>query len=220
MSGWILEELVAQVAMALSAGDYGGAVNGRVRDIPDARAVRYYTTLGILDRPSEMRGRTAYYGVRHLRQIVAIKKLQARGWPLARVQQQLAGIEDGELARIAALSAEVSEAKKEGQPVPAAPRSRRAGAFWTQPPHEVEKDSGIFVADAVSESASEEKTKPTPSTKVPPLSMQGVKLGDHAMLTFQAARVLESGDLEAIAALAAPLLALLEKRGLLPGKDE
>src|SRR5437763_742800 len=50
-----------------------------------------------------------------------------------------------------------------------------------------------------------------------PLSgpMAGLKLGRGAMLLFEATRAPESADLEAIAAAAAPLLAVLEKRGLL-----
>ena len=63
---WTLEGLVAQVARALAIGDYRGAGNRRVQDVPDVRAVRYYTTLGLLDRPF-MKGRTAFYGVRHVR---------------------------------------------------------------------------------------------------------------------------------------------------------
>ncbi len=220
MELWNLDELVAQVALGLSGGDYGGAASGRVRDLPDARAVRYYTTLGLLDRPV-MQGRTAFYGVRHLRQIVAIKKLQSRGWPLARVQQELAGIDDGALKRIAELTAEleVVASKESRAPIPAAPRSRKAGAFWTQPPAETETKDGIFAAMPMSEPAAEAETGSAPTTNVPPASMQGLKLGDHAMLLIQAARALEAGDLDAITAAAAPLLALLEKRGLLTGKE-
>lgn len=231
MELWNLDELVAQVALGLSGGDYGGAASGRVRDLPDARAIRYYTTLGILDRPA-MQGRTAFYGVRHLRQIVAIKKLQSRGWPLARVQQELAGIDDGALKRIAELPAalEVVASNESRAAIPAAPRSRKAGSFWTEPPIGTGTKDGIFAAMPMSEPAAKKKdaadakqveaeTGSAPTTNAPPASMQGLKLGDHAMLLIQAARALEAGDLDAITAAAAPLLALLEKRGLLTGKE-
>ena len=46
---WAIEELGAQVALALAV-DYSGAANGRVREVPDARTIRYYTTLGLIDR--------------------------------------------------------------------------------------------------------------------------------------------------------------------------
>src|SRR5580765_6596611 len=88
-----LNELCTQVALALST-DYAGAPNDRVRDVPDRRTVRYYTTLGLIDRPAEMRGRTALYGRRHLLQLVAIKRLQANGLSLHEVQQRLLGQSD------------------------------------------------------------------------------------------------------------------------------
>jgi hypothetical protein len=79
---WTLDELGARVALALAVG-YDGQANGRVREVPDGRTIRYYTTLGLIDRPAAMRGRTALYGVRHLLQLTAIKRLQARGLSLA-----------------------------------------------------------------------------------------------------------------------------------------
>src|SRR5437868_9377981 len=99
---WTIDELTAAVVTAL-AQEYEGAPNGRVRDVPDRRTIRYYTTLGLLDRAAEMRGRTALYGRRHLLQLVAIKKLQARGQSLAEVQQTLAGQTNVVLAEIAGL---------------------------------------------------------------------------------------------------------------------
>src|SRR3954468_22443455 len=94
---WTIDELGAAVTAALAEG-HDGAPNGRVRDVPDRRTIRYYTTLGLIDRPAEMRGRTALYGRRHLLQLVAIKKLQARGQSLAEVQRALAGQTDQALA--------------------------------------------------------------------------------------------------------------------------
>ena len=88
---WTISELGAQVALALSV-DYQGPPNGRVRGVPDLRTIRYYTTLGLLDRAADMRGRTALYGRKHLLQLVAIKRLQARGLGLAEIQQQLVGL--------------------------------------------------------------------------------------------------------------------------------
>src|SRR5579859_7454093 len=101
---WTIDQLGAQTAAAL-AERYEGAPNGRIRDVPDRRTIRYYTTLGILDRPAEMRGRTALYNRRHLMQLVAIKRLQARGLSLAEVQSKLLGLTDAALARLADLPA-------------------------------------------------------------------------------------------------------------------
>jgi MerR HTH family regulatory protein len=97
---WTLDELTERVGAALSVG-YHGQPSGRVRDLPDRRAIRWYTTIGIVDRPAAMRGRTALYGPRHLLQLVAIKRLQARGLPLVAIQAQLAGATDAQLARLA-----------------------------------------------------------------------------------------------------------------------
>src|SRR5229473_6664662 len=99
---WTIDELGAAVALTLSA-DYEGPPNNRVRDVPDRRTIRYYTTLGLLDRPAELRGRTALYGRRHLAQLVAIKRLQARGLSLSVIQQQMLGLGDAALHRLARL---------------------------------------------------------------------------------------------------------------------
>src|SRR3954470_16526491 len=99
---WTIDEL-GEVAMAALAKGYDGPPNGRVRDLPDRRTIRYYTTLGLLDRPAAMRGRTALYGRRHLRQLVAIKRLQARGLSLAEIQARLVGLTDSALAELAGL---------------------------------------------------------------------------------------------------------------------
>jgi len=99
---WTLAELADRVAGALSSG-YDGQQNRRVTEVPDVRAIRYYTTLGLLDRPAEMRGRTALYGPRHLWQLVAIKRLQADGRSLAEIQQALTGAPDAALRRLAAI---------------------------------------------------------------------------------------------------------------------
>src|SRR5712692_1736869 len=101
-SSWTLDDLSAHVALAL-AENYDGQPSSRVRDVPDRRTIRYYTTLGLIDRPAEMRGRTALYGRRHLLQLVAVKRLQGRGLSLAEIQQRLVGQTDAALARLARL---------------------------------------------------------------------------------------------------------------------
>src|SRR4051812_31134874 len=98
-----INQLANAVAQALEKPECNDPVSGRVREVPDIRTIRYYTTLGLLDRPSEMRGRTAYYGPRHLLQLVAIKRLQAEGLPLVEVQQRLAKASDENLERYAQL---------------------------------------------------------------------------------------------------------------------
>ena len=132
---WTIDELGAQVALALSV-DYEGAGSGRVRDVPDRRTIRYYTTLGLLDRPAEMRGRTALYSRRHLLQLVAIKRLQAKGRSLAELQAEVVGRSNAQLQRIAKLPDVLEGAAPPEAARPAEPRRaepRRAAEFWSEP---------------------------------------------------------------------------------------
>lgn len=138
---WRIETLCKHAAYVLQRTQYAGPQSARVREVPDVRTSRYYTTAGLLDRPSEMRGRTAYYGRRHLLQLVAIKRLQAQGLSLAAVQQKLHGATDATLKTLAGVTDDDVEAAlaatEHQQPVPAAaetaaPRQR----FWEQLPQQ------------------------------------------------------------------------------------
>src|SRR4051794_23482134 len=127
---WTLDELVARVSDALGAADYPGAPNGRVREVPDRRAIRWYTTIGLLDRPAGTRGRTALYGSRHLAQLVAIKRRQAQGRSLAEIQAELVGVDDASLMHIAGLEWAKASARTAPRGADAeAPAPARA-AFW------------------------------------------------------------------------------------------
>src|SRR3954468_15852777 len=80
---WSLDELVHRVGLALEdasrSGAYPGAPNGRVRDVPDQRVIRWYTSTGLVDRPVGGRRRGARDGIRQLRQLVAVKRLPRQG---------------------------------------------------------------------------------------------------------------------------------------------
>jgi DNA-binding transcriptional MerR regulator len=128
MDGWTLEELVRRVADALAV-DEVRAPNGRIREVPDARAIRWYTTIGLLDRPAGFRGRTALYGPRHLLQAVAVKRRQAHGLALAQIQAELAGATDATLRRVARVPVTLLEgppAQPVGRPE-VAPAAQPAG---------------------------------------------------------------------------------------------
>ena len=94
---WDLDGVCAQAADVLAATG-AGATDARVRDVPDARTVRYYQSIGLLDRPVRYDGRKAIYGYRHLLQMVCVKLLQAQGLSLAQVQQALAVASTAQLA--------------------------------------------------------------------------------------------------------------------------
>lgn len=139
-SSWTIAELGERVERALAHSGYQAPENGQVRAVPDLRTIRYYTTLGLLDRPVEMRGRTALYGWRHLYQLVAVKRLQADGMSLGEIQTKLAGLDDRALARLAKVEkAAVAE-----------PPKRREGAFWARPPAPVLRRSATTLETSAS----------------------------------------------------------------------
>jgi DNA-binding transcriptional MerR regulator len=112
-----LEELAGEVALTLEHYKLLGPVyDSRVSPVPDARTIRYYTTLGLLDRPW-MEGRQARYGRRHLLQVVAIKALQGRGLPLAEVQARLYGMSNEHLEGLLATLAESAQSVRQTQPL-------------------------------------------------------------------------------------------------------
>lgn len=180
---WMLEELCAEANRQLLAQS-PETLDGRVREAPDARTVRYYTTLGLIDRP-EMRGRTGYYGERHLLQLLAIKRLQAHGLPLAEIQSRLLGLTTMELRKLISLSprsfARVAEEEK------SAPR-RDAETFWQTPP--------APVSTATS-------------------ALQGVHIREGLTLLMETVRPLREDDIETIRRAAGPLIDLLRTRGVI-----
>src|SRR5437762_2267172 len=95
-----LDELSGAVTSRLAElGMLGAAPDARVSAAPDSRTVRYYTTLGLLDRP-RIENRQARYGQRHLLQLLAIKVLQSLDLPLARIQELMYGRSDAELQQL------------------------------------------------------------------------------------------------------------------------
>ena len=109
-----LEELSSQVASLLEQnGLLGAQQDHRVSPVPDARTIRYYTTLGLLDRP-RMDGRQARYGKRHVLQLLAVKALQGICLPLSEIQARLYGRSDSELeALLSSLSTKRTEKRQE-----------------------------------------------------------------------------------------------------------
>jgi DNA-binding transcriptional MerR regulator len=116
MERWTIDDLVTEAKTRLEA--LPPPKNGQVRAVPDERTVRYYGTLGLLDPPAAMRGRTALYGPRHLAQIVAIKRMQSAGHSLADIQELWRTLDDTTLTRIT------------GVELPVKPKARRD--FWKQ----------------------------------------------------------------------------------------
>jgi DNA-binding transcriptional MerR regulator len=171
---WTIDELAAQVALAL-ATDYAGAPNGRIRGVPDLRTIRYYTTLGLLDRPASMRGRTALYGRKHLLQLVAIKRLQAQGLTLVEIQQRLLGKTEEELAGLAQMPSSSASAFRQ-------PPTQRV-SFWKQSPAKIrDLDNGL--------------TSPGDGEGVLPLEASGLS-SDSADLTLASEPFTEGSSAQA-----------------------
>jgi DNA-binding transcriptional MerR regulator len=226
---WTLDELVERARAALAA-EYSGAPNGRVRDLPDRRSIRWYAQTGLVDRPAGMRGRTALYGPRHLLQLVALKRRQAGGLSLAQIQAELTGATDAELAAIARVPEALLAAGS--TPVdyvfPDAAPSR--AHFWTTVPS---PGTAAEMADPAARTGEAPAgiTDPAPRTGGrrrggPPARatspagaddaaqpVGGVALGGGAILVLPTP--LTPADLAAVTAAAAPLMTLLAERGLL-----
>jgi DNA-binding transcriptional MerR regulator len=128
-----------------------GRTNGRVRDVPNERLVRWYVTVGLVDPPLSRRGRVARYGRRHLLQLVAVKRRQAEGRSLAEIQAELAGATDEALAAVARVpdARLAPKAAEQGAPAPAAPaRFWARGSAQDRDPVRAERDGGRDAGDA------------------------------------------------------------------------
>jgi DNA-binding transcriptional MerR regulator len=214
---WTLEELADRVAAVLErdgSDDEGGAAqsNGRVREIPDGRTIRWYQTTGLVDRPA-MRGRTGLYGPRQLAQVVAIKRLQSEGRSLAEIQAHLAGMSDAALARLARLpDHEIFGAV--GAPVAELPVRRR---FWAH----VDEAAGVPADfEPIAAELGDARTRavyPSPAVPVQPALRFAVRLGAGVMLVLDETKTAPgAGDLAAIRSLTGALLRELRRRGLAP----
>ena len=98
-----LAELAAETLAVTGPEGVPARANGRVRDVPNERLIRWYVTVGLVDPPLSRRGRVARYGRRHLLQLVAVKRRQAEGRSLAEIQAELAGATDEALAAVASI---------------------------------------------------------------------------------------------------------------------
>ncbi len=215
---WTIHQLCTEVERVLAV-DYAGSGNGRVRDIPDLRTIRYYTTAGLLDRPAEMRGRTALYGRRHLLQLVAIKQLQARGLSLSQVQRQLAGATDATLRRLAGGRVEADldldlAMDADAAVVPGTGEDLAADPFWKSRPAPV-----LAPPQSHAEPGERQAAKPARSSPVSAYkemtSLQAIGLADHVMLLVDPARPIDRRELPAIREAAAPLIRYLSKQNLI-----
>jgi DNA-binding transcriptional MerR regulator len=210
---WTLPELVSEVAKRIDA--LPAPRNGQVRAIPDERTVRYYVTLGLLDRPSMMRGRTALYGPRHVAQVVAIKRLQAMGRSLSEIQGLWPTLDDHTLSRMSGVTLAPS------RPAP------RPG-FWKREPRSSEAEAPLARAAEAAPASAAAASPASPSgdeLHVPPAALElRIELAPDVVLSLSVVEsvVMSPADVRALRAAAAPLLAELASRRLAshPGGEE
>jgi DNA-binding transcriptional MerR regulator len=183
---WTLEELCLHVEAVLASQGVASE-NGRIRALPDERTLRYYTTLGLLARPAVLKGRTAFYDRTHLAQVVAIKRLQARGNSLARIQERLAGCTARELDTLARLPDPLPETTAVAYSEAPAPTR----AFWAETSREQDE------------------------ARAEPRSGTWVELAASIFLMLPGAAPRTREDHAALLQAAAPLLAELGRQGLL-----
>lgn len=212
---WTLEQLGERVKGALASG-YVPPGSARVRAVPDARTIRYYGTLGLVDRPA-LQGRTALYGERHLLQLVAIKRLQAEGLALTQVQERLSGLPTEALRELARVEDLVQPARAEVAPEQVeAPRGRRD--FWRALP--ADAPSVTEEDDAASHLA----RRAAPDHHAPDVSelsaLFAVELAPGVSLVLRDGRRPDPDDVQALRQAAEAVLGAIEARGLLPGPRE
>jgi DNA-binding transcriptional MerR regulator len=218
-------ELVAEVARRLAA--LPAPKNGQVRAVPDERTIRYYGSLGLLDRPAEMRGRTALYTVRHVAQVIAIKRLQNMGRTLAEIQTLWLSLDDATLAQMSGVTLPKAAPPKparaafwKGPPLPGFPGARVPTALAQGPMHEslapAPYVSPMYVPLAhVREAAPTERPAPTA-----PVELR-IELAPNVSIVLCTESIsLSPADVRAIRAAAAPLVAELASRRLAPNAGE
>lgn len=187
---WTLGELVAAATDRVAA--LPAPKNGQVRAVPDERTIRYYTAIGLLDRPLAMRGRTAMYGARHLAQVVAIKRLQGAGHSLADIRDMWPTLDDATLSRMTGIA------------IAGRPRAARK-EFWKRAAAAAPTAPALLQASGAALDAH-------PGIELRLSITPGLVL---AIALGEAAPQLTSADVRALRAAAAPLVTELANRGLI-----
>lgn len=144
---WTMDELVERVREALPRLVSGAQPRWQVTDVPDARTVRYYVSLGLVDQPHGKRGTFALYGRKHLLQVLAVKKLQAEYLPIRKIEALLADRDEAALEKLLGGAVALAEL------VRAAPAAAKPGAAWVR--HELRDGVELQVREGTSLSPAE-----------------------------------------------------------------
>lgn len=127
---WKLEELAEKSQYFL--GQEGES--NRIQWTPNGRQIRYYTTLGLLDKPHGGRGQGVTYGPKHLLQLIAIKRLQHQGLKLSDIQSMLTGLSSRKLTELLGYPQDWLSQTEETPSPDNQEQPRRESDFWTTIP--------------------------------------------------------------------------------------
>ncbi|MEM6689108.1 MAG: MerR family transcriptional regulator [Planctomycetota bacterium] len=198
---FLISDLRTLTARALEVGNYKPAGSGRIRAVPDTRTIRYYTTLGLIDRPAEIRGRTAFYEKRHVMQLVAIKRLQAMDLTLSDIQARIVGITPSQLKKLADLP------KGFWKDADAFLTQRSASSKSPEPKIKSPERSDFWTAPAALPRASQSQNDSTSCVRF--------CVGSSVQVIVDTTEV-GSIDMSRVRAAAIPLLKELVQQGVLP----
>jgi hypothetical protein len=151
-----------------------------------------------------MRGRTALYGPRHLQQLVAIKRWQAQGRSLSQIQADFVFLTPTDLTE----ASRVPEHLLADDVPESVPDVVHRPRFWADRP--------AMHIDRPATDQPTVETRPVETRPVETAPVHGVTLGGGAILLLP--RPVTDTDRADIAAAAAPLMSLLETRGLIDGR--
>ena len=131
-----------------------GEGRGKRAAVVRERTLRFYIGRGLVDAP-EGAGPAARYGRRHLWQLTAIRRLQAKGLTLSAISHLVAGKSEADLGRMCARLTD--------------PRSRGYESYLyeaadSEPPSALMvRDSGPRYSESMSEPGPDETTVPSPA---------------------------------------------------------
>lgn len=189
---WTINELVDEVERRIAA--LPKPQNGQIRAVPDDRTIRYYGTIGLLDRPAAMRGRTALYGKKHVAQVVAIKRLQTMGRSLAEIQALWPTLDDATLARMSGIE------------LPGTPKKSARKDFWKAEPKVIEPTPRPVQSRPPAAAPAELRIELAPNISL------SIALSEDVAIS--------RADVAAIRAAAAPLISELARRQLAAHAEE
>jgi DNA-binding transcriptional MerR regulator len=204
---WTIDELVTEAQRRIAA--LPRPQNGQVRAVPDDRTIRYYGTIGLIDRPAAMRGRTALYNRKHVAQVVAIKRLQATGKSLAEIQALWHTLDDATLSRMSGVELPAVKSKS---------KLARTEFWKASRATSTTAAAELPQAESRAEQPRAEKSRAEPPALAPAFTNTElrIELAPNIFLSIAMTDdiAMSRADVAAIRAAAAPLLSELAKRRL------